>query len=90
MWEKAVDELSGYENFYVDCSSSLAFLTSEKATELIRRYGAEKVLYGTDYPMWDISEEIDRFSRLDLTDEEKQLILYKNAQKLFDINLNCV
>lgn len=90
MWEEAVNELSGYENFYVDCSSSLAFLTSEKATELIRSYGAQKVIFGTDYPMWDICDEMDRFSRLGLTDEERELILYKNAQKLFEIGLNCV
>ncbi len=90
MWEDATNELAGEPNFYVDCSSSMAFLPSEKVTELIRRYGADKVIYGTDYPMWDIAEEMKRFNALDLTEEERELILYKNAQKLFNIKLNCV
>ncbi len=90
MWEQAVGELAGYKNFYVDCSSSMFALTPEKTTELIRRYGADRVLFGTDYPMWNISEELERFARLGLNNEERELILYKNAQKLFDIKLNCV
>ncbi len=90
MWDEATKELAGKKNFFVDCSSSMAFLSAEKATELIRAYGADRVLFGTDYPMWNMSEEMQRFAALDLDDEERELILYKNAQKLFDIDVNCV
>lgn len=90
LWEEATNALAGEPNFYVDCSSTMAFLPSDKVTELIKRYGADKVIYGTDYPMWDIKEELERFDALGLSDEERELILYKNAQKLFNIKLNCV
>jgi predicted TIM-barrel fold metal-dependent hydrolase len=36
--------------------------------------------------MWDIGEELKRFEALGLTDAEKELVLYKNACKLFKIN----
>ena len=43
------------------------------------------MLFGTDYPMWEPGEEVRRFMTLDLTDEERQLILHENAEKLFGI-----
>lgn len=85
IWEEATEKLNKYENFYVDCSSSLYAISPEKAKELIMAYGTDKVLFGTDYPMWEPNEEIDRFMQIDLTEEEREDILYNNAAKLFNI-----
>ncbi len=87
MWETAVDELKGYKNFYVDCSSSLYAINPEKATEVIRAYGAERTMFATDYPMWSPKEELERFNKLGLTQEEREQILYKTASKLFGLSL---
>ena len=43
------------------------------------------VFFGTDYPMWEPSEELDRFFRLPLTEEEQELILHKNAERLLQL-----
>lgn len=85
VWEEAEKKLKGYDNLYVDCSSSLAFMSCEKAKELIEFYGENKVLFATDYPMWTISEEIERFNKIELTQSQKEKILYKNACELFNI-----
>ena len=85
VWEDATRQLSGYKNFLVDCSSSLYAITPEKAKELIFIYGVERVLFGTDYPLWTPESEIERFMRIDLTDEQREDILYNNAAKLFGI-----
>lgn len=85
VWEEATKKLSNYENFYVDCSSSFYAITFEKARELIMAYGTKKVLFGTDYPMWLPDLEIERFMQIDLTEQEREDILYNNAAKLFDI-----
>ncbi|MBQ5902027.1 MAG: amidohydrolase family protein [Clostridia bacterium] len=53
------------------------------ALEIIKKYGADRVLYGTDYPMWSPYNEMKTFMELDLTDEERKLILSENAKKLF-------
>ncbi|MBP5686902.1 MAG: amidohydrolase family protein [Clostridia bacterium] len=82
------DELSVYEgigNVYFDTSSSLPFISAEKATGLIRRFGAEKFFFGTDFPMWDAREELERFYRLDITDGEKEKILALNLKNLLKI-----
>jgi hypothetical protein len=53
--------------------------------EIIRAYGAKRVLFGTDYPMWRQPEEIGSLLKLDLTDEEYRRLFWDNAQELFGI-----
>ena len=86
IWEEATKKLCHYENFYVDCSSSLYAITPEKAKELIEAYGTDRVLFGTDYPMWEPVGELERFMQIDLTEKEREDILYNNTAKLFGIN----
>lgn len=83
VWEKATEELFEYENFYVDCSSSLYAISPETAKRLIRTYGANKVLFGTDYPMWHPAEEVARFDAIGLTEQESRRILWENAEEMF-------
>ena len=86
VWDDAVKNLGEFDNFYVDCSSSLAFMSTQKAQSLVDFYGAQKILFGTDFPMWNFGEELLRFNALNLDEEQKSLIFYKNACKLFGID----
>lgn len=85
IWKQAAEQLYKFDGLTVDCSSSLSSMSPEEATELIRLYGAERVLFGTDFPMWDPEEEIRRVRALRLTEEEKELILGRNAAALLGI-----
>ena len=85
VWEDAVKKLAGYENFYVDSSSSLFKVSSKEAREYIDAYGVDRVLFGTDYPMWNPGEELERFMKIELSDKDRQKILYDNAAKLLGI-----
>ena len=85
IWEDATQKLKKYENLYVDCSSSLYAITPKKARELIMAYGTNRVLFGTDYPMWEPEDEIAKFMQIDLTENEREDILYNNCARLFDI-----
>jgi predicted TIM-barrel fold metal-dependent hydrolase len=85
VWDDAVRELSQFPNFYVDCSSSFGFLPTQKVKELIRGYGADRVLFGTDYPMWIPQNEIDALLSLDLSDEEYRMIFSENVKKIFTL-----
>ncbi len=86
MWEDASKKLAHIPNLYVDCSSSMYCLDAEKTVEIIRRYGAGRVLFGTDYPMWSPYDEIKRFMALDLTDNERRQILSENTVRLFNLD----
>ncbi|MBQ4600724.1 MAG: amidohydrolase [Oscillospiraceae bacterium] len=73
-----------YENLHdmncmMDVSSSLMFMSREEAVKRIRSYGAERLLYGTDFPLWDPVTEVARFQALPLTEAEFDLISHKNA-----------
>jgi len=81
MWDEAEQYLIG-RNLYLDTSSSLFFISSEKAANIIRKHGADKVLFGTDYPMWDHKEELQRFYDIGLEKWENEMILRENALKL--------
>lgn len=85
MWDDSIKYLIG-KNLYLDTSSSLAILDKEKATYIIKEHGVNKVLFGTDYPMWSHEDELRRFYLLDLTDEERELILWKNAAGFLSID----
>lgn len=74
------DILVGISNVRVDCSSALWLLEPEHAVRLIRRFGADRVMFGTDYPVKLCGGEISRFERLALTDSEKERVLTGNAK----------
>ena len=86
-WRQAYDLLPGLsDRFYVDLSSSLYALSPESARDMIRKFGADRVLFGTDYPMWDIATELKRMTKLGLSKEEKELIYHANAERLLGID----
>ncbi|MDR1183918.1 MAG: amidohydrolase [Coriobacteriales bacterium] len=68
------------ENCFMDISSSSVYLGSRRTTELIHIYGAERILFGSDYPMWNPAEEVERFLRNNLSDAEREQICWHNAE----------
>lgn len=70
------------ENCYVDTSSSIMYTGKKRAAELIKKYGSERVLFGSDFPMWSPAEELETVMSLGLTDGEYENILYKNAKRI--------
>lgn len=81
VWDRGV-ELLEHSGVYADCSSSLYAMPPEHAAGLIRRLGADRVFWGTDYPMWNSAEELERFDRLPLSDREREMILGENVLRL--------
>ncbi len=85
VWDEAKRKLTDLPNFYVDCSSCFGFIDAKKVIELIRHYGADRVLFGTDYPMWSPSKEIQTLLSLPLDENEIKCILNINAKKVFNL-----
>lgn len=84
VWQKAAQALSG-RDLYVDCSSSMYALTPEEIRALVRGYGAHRVLFGSDYPMWNPGREIERLRAAGLEKAEMELILHENARRLLGV-----
>lgn len=81
-WEEAKEYLYGNPNVWYDCSSALWAMDAETATKITRECGTEKVLFGTDYPIIRHTKYLELFDRLDLTEEEREDILYNNVKAL--------
>jgi hypothetical protein len=85
-WDEAEHYIIG-RNCYIDTSSSLWALPPEKAVDIIRRHGVDRVLFGTDYPLVRHTEELKRFYTLGLTEEENSKILFENAKRLLKLDI---
>lgn len=84
-WDEAMEFLSGSDNLKFDTCSSLEIIPKEFAVKLIRHYGVENCLFGTDFPMWNHEKEIKRFLSLGLTYEENRRILSENFKGFFSL-----
>lgn len=86
-WDSAARCLPDFPNVYVDTSSSLYAISPEKAKEYINAFGVERVMFGSDYPMWSVVDEIERVNAIDLTEDEREKIFYKNACRLYNVKI---
>ena len=75
----------GLDNVYFDTCSSLTFISKETARDIIDLLGADKFFFGTDFPMWDAEKELERFNAIEMTNEERKMILSENIKKLLKI-----
>lgn len=85
VWDEAVDKLAGLPNLYVDTCSCFAFMDRQKAKDIILAYGTDRVLFGTDYPMWSMEEELNSILSLRLSEGDTRKILAENAENIFGI-----
>ena len=84
MYESACELLKDTDCVF-DVSSSLMFLPEGEAERYIGIYGAERMAYGTDYPMWDPVKEVEHFLRLKLTDQQQEQICHKTAERILGL-----
>lgn len=85
LWEEATEKLYKYENFFVDTCSSAYLLSDTTMKRIINKYGTDKVIFGTDYPIWKQEDEIKRIMSLGFSDDDLEKIFCKNIEKLLNI-----
>ena len=55
----------------------------EQTAQLIRKIGAQRFAFGSDYPFGNPGSDIRRIRNLDLSEEEKEMILGLNTYRLY-------
>ena len=85
VWDEAAKILADFDNILVDTSSTFYAVGPEKGKELIRHWGAERVMFGSDYPMWHPQHDIDCLMEMGLTENEYCRIFWDNAANVFGL-----
>lgn len=89
MWEEVDEKLAEADVYYDTAFSTqndpVPHLTADRLKSMIERHGVDKVLFATDSPWSDQGESIAMIRSLSLSDEAKEAILGRNAQKLLGI-----
>ncbi len=83
LFEQAFEILRDTDCF-LDISSTMMFLPPEKVVRYIHGYGADRILFGTDFPLWDPQKEAASFLKLDLSNNEREQIAWKNAMEILN------
>jgi uncharacterized protein len=79
---QAIEILKNYDETYIDTSGdTISFGLIEW---FVREIGAERILYGSDMNWLDPRAHIGRVLGANIKMQDKELILYKNAQRLFN------
>jgi len=73
-------------NVFFDTAASPFLYTPQVYHQVIQLVGADKILFGSDYPLLAPSRLLKEIDSLDLPEETKQLILSGNAQKLLGMD----
>ena len=83
-WMVAARVLKGMD-IWVDTASSSFALSENQLRYLIGVYGEDRVIFGSDYPMWDPGEEAKTFQALGLGQEAEEKIFHRNLEKLLNL-----
>ena len=81
-----------HDNVYFDTSAIISLTETEGGlsdvdlVRLIHRIGVHRVLFGSDWPWFSPQSGIERIKNLDITEEEKQNILGRNAVKVYNLD----
>lgn len=86
VWDEAQKYLYGRDIIF-DTSSTMFRKSAAECKDLIHEHGADKFFFGTDYPLWNPKHELELFNTIELTQEERDLILFENAKKFFDLKV---
>lgn len=83
-WEYVKEHLA-HTDVFVDSSSVLDFLDPTLLKAIINSFGINRVLFGSDYPLYDPADELKRFPVIaDLSDKQLTTI-FNNAETLLDV-----
>ncbi len=84
VWNEAKKYLIGTP-VYTDTSEAMLGMDGKGLYDLINKHGIEKVMFGSDYPLWNTSHAFNEIESIGLSEEEKDIIYCGTAKKVFGI-----
>ena len=85
MWDESERLLVG-RPLTLDLSHTLGWMPEAQIVRMVRRHGAERIVFGSDGPWQDCGVVLEAFLRLPLSADEQRLILWENAARLLGLD----
>lgn len=83
-WEDVLEYLAG-KNVYLDTSMASVYCPRELFESIVKKHGADKVLFASDSPWSDAAVEIERLKGYSFTQEELDAVFHGNAERLLGL-----
>jgi predicted TIM-barrel fold metal-dependent hydrolase len=80
-----VEELLCGSGIYLDTAMGFEFYSREQFLRIVKKHGADKILFASDSPWSNAKTELEHINNLPLTQWEKDAITGGNAQRLLGI-----
>lgn len=80
-------EVAMNDRVFLDESSSQFFLGQRRTVELTRMWGTDRIMFGSDFPMWDPAEEYRTLTTAGFTEDELENILWHNAERFAGVKV---
>ncbi len=77
---QAIAAAQMHPNFYLETCST--FRTPGAIEQLVNEGGADRVLFGSDFPLMDPRSQIGKIITADISDADKRRVLGENARRL--------
>jgi predicted TIM-barrel fold metal-dependent hydrolase len=82
-WPEVLEMAARYENLIMDTTG--ATITYGFVESFVDRIGAERIVWGSDVPLYDPIMAISKVKDSDISEDAKQLILGKNIARILGI-----
>lgn len=76
------------ENCYIDTSSSFELVGVRHGRELINLFGIDRVMFGSDFPMWDPAKELNMLRSMGYSQDEFEKLTWRNAENFLGFKVD--
>ncbi len=89
--EESLAVAEEFPNIHFDSSSVITGMfwppemSDDEIVAMVRQFGAERILFGSDWPWFHPLRDLERIEALTLSTEERRLILGENARRVMGI-----
>ena len=84
MWDESERTLIG-QNLVLDLSHTLFWMPDDQIVRMVKRHGADRIVFGTDGPWQDCGAVLQAFLKLPFSESEQKKILWENALRLLEL-----
>ncbi len=86
VWEDVEQRIAG-RDVYLDTAYTEGMIADELFLKILKKHGADRILFATDSPWSGQAESLAQIRRLVVNEQEREMILGSNAQRLITVSV---